>query len=96
MQQSRKQKKIRATQICSKPVVAADIVSSNSINMQLGGRGGGGGTQPRKKSCDYFFLFKFLLINVVCRIPPNFINGVLLLYMDIFFLKVPLWVFKMF
>lgn len=42
-QETKKKKKIRGTQICSKPVVAADIVSSNRINMQPGGGGGEAG-----------------------------------------------------
>lgn len=49
----------------------------------------------RKESSDYTVIFNFFLIKVFCIISPNFINALILLHMDTFFMSVPLWVCKM-
>lgn len=49
----------------------------------------------RKESSDYTFIFNFFLIRVFCIISPHFINALLLLHMDTFFISMPLWVCKM-
>lgn len=70
------------------------LLAAAVINMQPGEEKKT--TQLREESSDYFFLIKFFFIKLFRIISPNFINALLLLHVDIFFLSVPLWVCKTF